>query len=119
MIRKERKARWVYECLPCSILVAGPDHWTVYEAQWHHERSLTHGFKMLAQALQPVLDAYAELARMIVPMAEHMQKDYALVPLPPTLLPPAMPRVVNRTGNAEPVLTRQQWARLDRKRGRQ
>ncbi|WP_168223094.1 hypothetical protein [Pseudarthrobacter sp. NIBRBAC000502770] len=84
MIRKERKACWIYTCPTCDVTATGPDQWTVYEFQWHHVRSLAHAFKVIGQAFQPVVDAYAAAARSIIGTTEQFQKDYALLP-PPNL----------------------------------
>lgn len=61
MIRKERKACWVYECQTCRVLATGPDQWSVYEFQWHHVRSISHTAKAISHAFQPVADAMREL----------------------------------------------------------
>lgn len=85
MIRKQRKAQWLYVCPTCDYTSGiSTDLFGAQENQLHHERSLAHVFKVIAQAFRPVVDAYAQLARTLGPVAEQMQKDYALLP-PPNL----------------------------------
>lgn len=42
MIRKEGKARWVYECQPCNIRTTHPDHFRAIERQQQHEKTFDH-----------------------------------------------------------------------------
>ncbi|WNM72285.1 hypothetical protein SEA_GUSANITA_66 [Arthrobacter phage Gusanita] len=94
MIRKERKARWVYRCSPCDYTSpASVDLFGAKEWQQRHERAaaLVHGFQGLAAAVQPIIDAYAIMARAVI-AAQEYQKDFALVPPPNIPHDPALRR---------------------------
>lgn len=83
MIRKERKARWVYRCSPCDYTSpASVDMFGAQEWQQRHdrERPFTHAIQGIARTLQPIIDAYASLARTFVVADEPSQKDFALAP---------------------------------------
>lgn len=84
-ILKLRKARWAYECRACLYEASTPDLFRALEAKGMHERTITHTFKMIGEAFQPVVDAYAEMARAIIGASEQFQKDFAL--LPPANIP--------------------------------
>lgn len=57
MIRKERKARWVYECEACGITSVSPDHFGAVEFGQHHERSLAHAYGVFNSAATDVVVA--------------------------------------------------------------
>jgi hypothetical protein len=42
MIRKEGKARWVYECEPCHVRRTSPDQFRAIEHQQRHEKGFGH-----------------------------------------------------------------------------
>jgi len=85
MIRHEGKARWVYECRICPHETTAPDQFRALEAGNRHESNIAHTFKLIGEAFQPVVDAYAEIARAIIGTTEQFQKDFAL--LPPANIP--------------------------------
>jgi len=62
MIRKEGKARWVYECQPCSEHGAYPDQFRAIEHKQKHERTFGHFGKTVAadirETFQPLMDAF-------------------------------------------------------------
>jgi hypothetical protein len=62
-IRKEGKARWVYECPTCGITRRAADLFRIVEAKQRHMRSSAHVFKAMEQAFQPIVEAYGEFAR--------------------------------------------------------
>jgi hypothetical protein len=78
MIRKEGKARWVYECQPCNDHVEAVDHFRAIEyGQWH-EKSFQHAFTIAGQTfskaweeisatLAPAIEAAAEFGRIFEP----------------------------------------------------
>ena len=81
MIRKLRKAQWLYVCPTCDYTSrVTTDLFGAQENQLHHEQTFAHAFKMIGQAFEPVIEAYVQLARTIAPMTEQLQKDFALVP---------------------------------------
>lgn len=92
MIRKQRKAQWLYVCPTCDYSSGiSTDLFGAQENQLHHEQGLAHAFKMIGQAFQPVVDAYAQLAKALVPVSEQQEGCLRLLPPPnlphdPTLL---------------------------------
>ncbi|QAY16111.1 hypothetical protein SEA_ELESAR_60 [Arthrobacter phage Elesar] len=82
MIRKERKARWVYRCSPCDYTSpASVDLFGAQEWQQRHERSaaLTHAWQGLAAMVKPAID----FVQSVIGTAEQQTKaDFALVPAP-------------------------------------
>jgi hypothetical protein len=78
MIRKERKARWVYRCATCDYTSpASTDHFGAQEWQQRHQRgaALTHAWQGLAAACQPAIDFVLSIIA-----EEQTQEDFALVP---------------------------------------
>lgn len=92
MIRKQRKAQWIYECRVCEHTSGtSTDLFGAQENQLHHERSLDHAFKLIGQAFQPIVDAFTHLSKTVLPMTEQLQSAFVLAPPPnlphdPTLL---------------------------------
>lgn len=62
MIRKEGKARWVYECRDCSVRATYPDQFRAIEREQTHEKSLSHFGATTSAAIrrtfQPLMDAF-------------------------------------------------------------
>lgn len=79
-IRKEGKARWVHECQPCSVRDVRPDQFRAIEARNKHERTLNHAFKILGEALQPIVNAYAEMAKVAIEVGDAISAVYAVPP---------------------------------------
>lgn len=81
MIRKEGKARWVYECGPCGHTSTAVDQLRIVEAQNRHLRgNLVHFQNTIVEAFKPLVDFVKKFAD----AAEQTQKDFGLVP-PPNL----------------------------------
>lgn len=82
MIRKEGKARWVYECQPCNHKATAVDQLRVLEAQNHHLRgNFVHFNNVMVEAFKPLVD----FVKTFVDITEQTQKDYALIPPPPNI----------------------------------
>ncbi|QSZ49388.1 hypothetical protein [Arthrobacter sp. D5-1] len=80
MIRKEGKARWVFECLPCGyVSPVVPDLLRAKECNLSHNRGnlLKHFGQTFAEAFMPFVELVQTLAK-----ADHFQDDYTLVPPP-------------------------------------
>lgn len=82
MIRKERKARWVYRCSPCdytspaSVDMFGAQEWQ----QWHgRAAALAHAFQGVGAAIELVVKSFLAAAE------KQTQPDYMLVPPPPNI----------------------------------
>jgi len=62
MIRKEGKARWVYECPPCNVAGTYPDQFRAIEREQAHEQSYAHFGCSIGKAVrdtfQPLMDAF-------------------------------------------------------------
>lgn len=85
MIRKQRKAQWLYECRTCDYTSpVTTDLFGAQENHLRHERTGGHTFKMIGQAFQAIVDVFAETAKTSMSMTERFQRDFALVP-PPNL----------------------------------
>jgi hypothetical protein len=77
MIRRERKARWVYRCSPCdytspvSVDLFGAQEW-----QQRHDRGagFTHAVQGVAAAVEFVVKSFLAVAE------QQTQEDFALVP---------------------------------------
>lgn len=92
MMRKLRKAQWVYECGDCGwTSYPSPDLFGAREAESWHQHMPGHREEMLRQAFVPiaavvsdVVSAYANLARTIIEaVAPAMEQiNYALMPPP-------------------------------------
>lgn len=80
MIRKVRKACWLYECRTCEVSATGPDQWTPYEFGWKHERSSAHHFKVVGKAFEPMVDAFALMFKTVEEVAGQFQSLYAVPP---------------------------------------
>lgn len=80
MIRKEGKARWVFECQPCSyVSPVVPDLLRAKEWSLRHNRGnlLNHFGQTFAEAFKPFVELAQTSAK-----ADHYQDDYTLVPPP-------------------------------------
>ncbi|URC18099.1 hypothetical protein QEO76_gp38 [Arthrobacter phage Cole] len=80
MIRKERKAQWVYRCSPCDYTSpASVDLFGAQEWQQKHERaSLVHFQNKLVEAFRPLVEYVQKFAR----AAEQCQEAFTLMPPP-------------------------------------
>lgn len=62
MIRKEGKARWVYECDLCNLRFTRPDQFRAIEREQAHEKSYAHFGRSIGKAVretfQPLMDAF-------------------------------------------------------------
>lgn len=103
MIRKERKARWVYTCKLCNIKAAYPDQFRAIERQQRHERSSAHmaeaftraftaAVEPLSTAIEQIGLAWGASARTIAESFGAVQSNYALMPPPNLPHDPAMLR---------------------------
>jgi len=87
-IRKVGKAHWTFSCGMCGMKASGPDHWTVYEAGWNHNRdaAATHLFTAAQGAIDGLAGAFMEMGRAVSrSLAAISQVDFALAP--PTNMP--------------------------------
>ena len=89
MIRKEGKARWVYECAPCSEHQEAIDQFRAIEFGQYHEKTFAHAgtalsaamgevFNIFAEALKPAVDAMNSFAEMFAP-PPNLPHDPALL----------------------------------------
>lgn len=81
MIRKERKARWVYRCSPCDYTSpASVDLFGAQEWQQKHERANFIHYQ------NGIIEAFRPLVEFINKFAEQVQEDFTLMP-PPSNIP--------------------------------
>lgn len=83
MIRKEGKARWVYECIPCDNRVEAFDQFRAVEYGRWHEKTAGHGQVMFGEALSRAWDA---LSAIITPAIEAAA-EFGRIFEPPKNLP--------------------------------
>ncbi|AXH44445.1 hypothetical protein PP353_gp69 [Arthrobacter phage Kumotta] len=61
-VRKEGKARWVYECQPCNVDAVYPDQFRAIEHEQRHEKTFAHFGTSIGNAVretfQPLMDAF-------------------------------------------------------------
>jgi hypothetical protein len=61
-VRKEGKARWVYECQDCSVTATYPDQFRAIEREQRHEKTFSHFGtsigKTVRDTFQPLMDAF-------------------------------------------------------------
>lgn len=79
MIRKLRKARWVYRCSPCDYTSpASVDLFGAQESGQRHRGSLGHLQNNLVEAFKPLVDYLKKFAEAV----GQTQDAFALVPPP-------------------------------------
>jgi len=97
MIRKERKARWVYACRRCNIERTSVDYFGAIEHQQRHERSLQHvskavetGLNAFVRGLDPIVRAWVEAYDSMGTFADVLSRSVLGAP-PPAPRPPQAP----------------------------
>lgn len=82
-VRKEGKARWIYECQPCNDRVEAIDQFRAIEyGQWH-EKGPEHAATIIRQAFQGLVDAFAEIVTPVIDAVSSFAKIFE----PPNNLP--------------------------------
>ena len=75
--RKERKARWVYECTLCPYRRHAPDLFRAREAQLGHRRDIRHRAALATEAIRPAMDAFASFGDAMKAAADAMSRMFA------------------------------------------
>lgn len=71
-IRKEGKARWVYECPTCDQRFTRPDLLRAVEAKQAHMLTSAHVFTAMKLAFQPVVEAFVEAGKAVASALEPL-----------------------------------------------
>lgn len=87
MIRKEGKARWVYECRPCDVQAQAHDQFRALEYGQHHEGTMEHATKPMADALGIFAESLTEMANTFVNTVASAFKPLADVLATPPNIP--------------------------------
>ncbi|MFS0718845.1 hypothetical protein ABC337_04930 [Arthrobacter sp. 1P04PC] len=88
MIRKEAKARWVYECLACDYTSpTSADLFGAQENQLRHTRTFDHASKPLVDSVTDFAEAITELGMSFAETIASAFKPLADALATPTNLP--------------------------------